>query len=336
MNAAVLNLPDVLTGIAPELIGLALPDEHLADCARCPMAGQPFHPSIRCCTYEPALPNFLAGRALSRGDLGSERVRARIERGIGLGPLGIQPDPAWSADYIARRETDFGRNADWRCPYWVEGPLSCSIWPDRNAVCRSWHCRHTEGVRGHRLWSAVRKLAAGAEQRVSAWCAEQEACPAPGSGAEAWVAYFVATARHAEQADAQALRDADVEALREAVRVAFAALRDAPPEVLGVEVKQVTPVGDEVELVGYTPWYPVRFPTWVFALLAAFDGERTRDEAVQLALRTDARVDPAWVRTLWDVGILRAREDGDDAPWGLGGPDLSPEQLQSRYDRSDR
>ncbi|MCB9673755.1 MAG: hypothetical protein H6737_01485 [Alphaproteobacteria bacterium] len=337
MNPAVLHLPDALTRLAPELVDVELPDETRADCANCPLAGQPFLRDVRCCTYEPALPSFLAGRALLRENAGSARVRARIRKGTGLTPLGIQPDPAWSEAYVQRRETDFGRNRDWACPYWVEGPLSCSIWPDRNAVCRSWHCKHTEGFRGHAVWVAVRKLAAAAERRLAAWCAEVETAP-EGTDEAAWVAYYTACARRVENArdeDLDTLRDSEIDALRESLAVAVSGLHAAIPDILGVEVKAVIPRGEQVELVGYTPWNSAVFPRSVFALLAQFDGDRPTGLAVQQACESEPSVDPGWVRVLWDIGVLRAREAGDVATWGFGGADLTPETLMERFDRSD-
>jgi hypothetical protein len=335
MNAAVRHLPLALTWLAPELARLDLPDETRADCANCPMANAPFHPKTRCCTYEPALVNFLAGRALSRNDRGSEKLRARIATGVGVGPLGVKPSVAWVEQYARKRETDFGRNPAWTCPYWVEGPLSCSIWRDRNATCRTWHCKHTNGVRAHRVWSALRKLASNCEGRLAGLCTRHIEAPRSAKTRD-WVAYYKACARFVDQLaaeDLEILVDDELHALRADLRDAHEGLREPPADALGVEVRKVIDHGDEVELVGYTPWDSARFPKAVFVLLSEFDGHRPTGEAVQRAISNDAAVDPAWVQRLWDIGVLKANDADADVPWGFEGPDLSPETLAEQLDR---
>jgi len=334
-SASVLHLHRAILALAPELAELPLPDEPLADCANCPLAGQPFHPTVRCCTYEPALPNFLVGRALARDNTGAEKIRERIAAGAGVGRLGIQPSAEWLAEYAQRRDTDFGRNPDWRCPYWVDGPLSCSIWPDRNTVCRSWHCKHSDGFRGHELWTRVRKLGAACERRLSGWCAEQ-LTPPKNPSVPGWESYYRACAQqveHATEAQLAALADPQLQASRAELRQAWQQLTQPIPEVLGVEVRAVIERGDQVELVGYSPWNSARFPRSVFALLAEFDGERPRDQAVQRALATNPEVQAHWVETLFEIRVLRPREADDAAPWGFGAPDLDPEELKQRFTR---
>src|SRR5690606_9126442 len=151
----------------------------------------------RCCTYHPALANFLVGRALSRGDAGSALVRARIARLDGVGPLGVGPPGDWAERYARARDGGFGREASWRCPYWVAGPLSCGIWQDRNMVCRSWHCKHVDGVRGHRLWASVRALGTHVETQLAAWCATDRPIPTDAPG---WEAYYLACAAQVDAA----------------------------------------------------------------------------------------------------------------------------------------
>lgn len=325
------HLPLAVARLAPELVEAALPDESLADCARCPLAGGSFLADVRCCTYHPALPNFLVGRALSREDAGSERVRARLQDPDGVGPLGIAPPGGWSERYQRERDTGFGRDPSWTCPYWVAGPLSCSIWRDRNAVCRSWHCKHVDGVRGHHLWSAVRALGRGAEVRLAEWCAAELAPPADPSG---WEGYYRACADRVDRAateDLAHLADEGLGALRQAVQDALAGLHVPMPDVLGPNVRGVTPRGDQVELVGYTPWHGVVLPRAVFVLLAELDGERTWQDAVQRARATDPTVEAAWVGLLWERDLLQAPDR--PGPWGLGAPDLDPDALSRAFGR---
>lgn len=322
MNPAVQHLPLAMVWLAPELVREPLPDERLADCARCPLAGDPFLPDVRCCTYQPALPNFFAGRALRRGGVGAERVRARIARADGVGPLGISPPDGWAEQYARERDAGFGRDPSWRCPFWVEGPLSCSIWPDRNSVCLSWHCKHVDGVRGHRRWSAVSALGQAVERRLAAWCAVGE--PPPPGDVDGWVAWYVGCAERIESASAEDLAGLGDDAL-DRLRADCVPAPTPMPDVLAPCVRDVRPAGDAVELVGYTPWHTLTLPRAVFVLLAEMDGERTWPEAVARARASDPSVDPAWVARLWDRDLLQAPDT--PGPWGFGAPDLDPDQL---------
>ena len=69
--------------------------------------------------------------------------------------------------YDREQEQGFGRRADWACPFWVKGPLSCSIWEDRNHTCRSWHCKHVDKAAGQRLWAAQRALGRAVESALA-------------------------------------------------------------------------------------------------------------------------------------------------------------------------
>src|SRR5689334_16917323 len=66
------------------------------DCAMCHKGGASagpvvhFEPDVKCCTYQPALPNFLVGAILAddTGELeeGKRRVRERIATRVGVTP----------------------------------------------------------------------------------------------------------------------------------------------------------------------------------------------------------------------------------------------------------
>jgi hypothetical protein len=335
MNGSVRHLALPITWLAPELVRLPLPEERRSDCANCPMAGAPFLEDVRCCTYEPRLANFLVGRAIQRGDGGTDQVMARLAKPDGRTARGLAAPLAWRRAYRAKRDTDFGRNRDWRCPYWVPGALSCSIWRDRSAVCRTWHCKHDDGVHGHDLWVVVRGLIAALEEALAEVAMGRVAAPDDDADPAVWAGYYVATAECVaalEATDLLALEDPDLARLRALVREVHGRLAAPMPDVLAPVVRNVTPHDDQVELQGYSPWNTVTLPSTVFVLLAELDGQRPWQEALDRARAADPTVDPAWVERLWRHGVLRAA-DASDADWGFEGPDLDPDDLARLLDR---
>lgn len=307
MNAAVRHLPAAMAWLAPELLE-PLPDEALADCASCPMAGAPFLIDVRCCTFHPVLPNFLAGRALRRGGPGADQVRARLQNPDGLDLRGIGAPSGWREAYEKDRDEAFGRRASWRCPYWVEGPLSCSVWQDRNSTCRSWHCKHVDGVHGQRVWSALRALGRGVESALARHVA---ACDPEPSDAESWEAHYLRCTARVEQLDIDALhalRTEHLDALRGALSAARDRLHVPVPDVLVPNVRSVEPEGSLVRLVGYSDWQPGVFPMAVFGLLGRCDGHTSWADAVASAVGAGEPVQASWVRQLFDLDLLRVPE----------------------------
>ncbi len=325
---ALAQLPLAFFWLAPELYDLEEPAERGSSCASCPLAGAPFSPTVRCCTYHPSVPNFLLGRALRRGGRGASRIVERLRDPAGRTAWGIRPPSSWCEEYHRRRDEAFGREEAWTCPYWVGGPLACGIWEDRNVVCRTWFCKHDEGEQGHAYWVALRLLAARIEDRLALLAAG--ACPAPPDDAspEVWAGYYLETAERVDRFGVEALaplRDELVD-LRDRLRQAHAARRGPMPDRLAPMVREVRERPDGVELIGYSPWNGVVFPRSVFALLAELDGERTWKEAVERARRVEPAVEASWVERLWRHGVIRARTD-PSVPWGFEGEDLDPDEL---------
>ncbi len=149
----------------------AFADEPRSACARCPAArpsddglAPRFAPELKCCTYWPALPNYAVGRILRDGGPGAARIRARLPA---RSPLRVGPPPGWSgAGPVGPR---FGRDPAMRCPYLDDG--ACSVWAHREAVCATFFCRTSAGVRGRRAWRAARDWAHDVEDLVADACA---------------------------------------------------------------------------------------------------------------------------------------------------------------------
>jgi hypothetical protein len=129
----------------------------------------PFEIKTKCCTYIPAIPNFLAGKILENNVavFNSYWKRAHVR------PQGVWPHQDFVAQYRPASPL-FGRNLDWRCPYYLEkeGGL-CGIWEQRNARCATWFCKHLRGKISHDFWSSVEALLTSVEAVLSLWCIHQ-------------------------------------------------------------------------------------------------------------------------------------------------------------------
>lgn len=182
---APVRLPALYARWAAELLPGPLPAEPHATCDACamlPVDGAPadgalhFDAETRCCTYHPALPNFLVGRVLREPGpdvaRSSEVIRARIAGRAGVSPLGVAPTDEGRARYEeAVRAGAFGRSPDLRCPHLRPGePEGCAVWAHRNATCATWFCKHDRGAPGMAFWSRLRELFALAEARLARWC----------------------------------------------------------------------------------------------------------------------------------------------------------------------
>lgn len=166
------------------LVGGPVPAESEATCDRCAMLSPPsgpagtsddiyFDPRSKCCTYIPALPNFLVGRIL--GDSAAESAAgraflvARIAAGVGVTPAGLAQPPAFALLY--RNAADaFGRAVSLRCPHYIAEAGTCGIWRHRQSVCSTWFCKHVRGAVGQRFWTSVRFLLDAVERSLASYC----------------------------------------------------------------------------------------------------------------------------------------------------------------------
>jgi hypothetical protein len=165
-----------------------IPRETKATCLDCAMCGSnggatpgytPFRPDVKCCSYLPALPNFLIGRVLNDDDpagaAGRASVEARVRSRIAVTPLGAGTAPVFALLYQqgdASSSKLFGRSRALICPHFVDenGGL-CGIWKYRNAVCTTFFCKHERGAVGQQFWMDLREVLRAAEEELAIWSA---------------------------------------------------------------------------------------------------------------------------------------------------------------------
>jgi hypothetical protein len=316
-HPAFVDLPDAYSVLFPALQRLDPPDESRTTCHACPQAQIPGGPEdpdrrylhdVRCCTYQPRLPNYLAGRALRRGGVGADRIRARIRREPeGVGVFGIHGTRAQAERYSAGT---FGRDRELTCPFWVPGPLSCSIWRDRNSVCRTWHCRTTDGARSLAYWDTVRDALQVLELRLAAWLVRQvpeQDRPADGAGVEDWERYYISTTDRllaATPAELGQIDMAEADGLALMLRIYQSMLHAPVPEQVVPIIAEIEDRGDNLALGGYSRLDMVTVPRSYMALYGLLLSGLPWREALEKAHEAGASFDAATIDLLWRRGLL--------------------------------
>ncbi len=211
-----------------------LRSEPEATCDRCPRClaprpdEAPFTLDVKCCGYQPRLPNYLAGAVLRDGGEGAGSLKARVDARVGITPLsvGVPPDYAAAWEHV-HRTTGFGSDPALVCPHFHEG--RCRIWAHRDAVCSTWFCRFERGAAGEAWWKALRALLQALETDLSRWAATELGLD-PSARPMGWgswqgdpVSFYVATAERVACLDAAEVKRIGGFGLRVRIREARAA-----------------------------------------------------------------------------------------------------------------
>ena len=330
-----------------DLLGGTLPEEQAATCSQCAMQGEAvpegyrFRADAKCCTYVPALPNYLVGAALRELPQGPAlaSLDARLADLSACTPHGLDVN---EADRVAYQEVvaseSFGRDPGLRCPHYLheQGGL-CGIWRHRNGVCATWFCKHDRGAAGQHFWQAVEAMLTMIERELCHWCACQllyRETPTATDGEgdslpewQVWVPrrrdYYLRAAALVDELswpEVQVIGGAELSELATRVRTAYAAIRPVvappgepglvqlrrPPQALvtgTVKVAQRGPVNTRV--VSYSDSDALELPSELVALLPRFDGRATEQVLAELAAE-GVTLTPELVARLVDFAVLRA------------------------------
>jgi hypothetical protein len=175
-------LPALYARWIEDLLGAPVEPETSAtcsDCAMCAPADAPpnpdglyFKPTVKCCSFWPILPNFLAGRILRdrapERSRGRASVEARIATGVAVTPLGLGRTAAQTCPDAA-----FGQDEAYLCPHFIpDGGGTCGIWPHREATCTTFFCKFVRGAAGASFWRALQRLLETVEQTLRWHCLE--------------------------------------------------------------------------------------------------------------------------------------------------------------------
>ncbi len=140
----------------------SLPKLNCDDCRMCRSKDgeiSPFSSQVKCCTYEPFLPNYLLGAMIQ--EKGFEFFDQTFNKASGvLMPIGYFP----SFELKNKLENNpklFGQSTDVRCHFYLNG--QCSIWPYRGSQCRSYFC-----------WQEHEKAHAESSNKINKFLNEKE------------------------------------------------------------------------------------------------------------------------------------------------------------------
>lgn len=151
--------------IPDDVQGLKI-SESWIDCSDCRMTREKrgsrarvvYDGHLKCCTFEPFLPNFHVGALLMNPnyetritDILTEKWRTKDI----VIPLGMVASLNYQFEFKNREPNDFGNRADLLCGYFDKDRSQCGIWMYRGAVCTSFYCSSQYGPRGKKFWKTL-------------------------------------------------------------------------------------------------------------------------------------------------------------------------------------
>jgi hypothetical protein len=326
-------LPPLYGRWISELLGGTLPEEHAATCDACVQCsghapeGYRFADATKCCTYVPALANYLVGGSLRAGSLiGRDRLLRRMKDE----PDSVTPHGLDATEGERQRYRDilagerFGRDPGLHCPYYLheQGGL-CGVWKHRNGICATWYCKHDRGAAGQRFWQALEVLLTTVERELSHWSACTilfDETPQEDDGGEApWSAWAGREAEYFRRAaelvealswtDVQAIAGPALEAAVHELLAAHVALHDGIPARLEVGTIRVSHRGPESSrVVTYLDTDALEIQNGLLDLLPRFDGRPTGEILAELRA-AGVQVSPDLLRVLVDFELLVAPPD---------------------------
>jgi hypothetical protein len=119
-------------------------------------------PHLKCCTFQPFLPNYAVGAILSQTSENYQEaqkvIRSKIKNREYALPIGILPSVKYQVEFMKNKKKIFGRDEDFLCSYYNKKNNSCGIWKYRGSVCTSFYCMSSYGQKGQKFWGQVRNF----------------------------------------------------------------------------------------------------------------------------------------------------------------------------------
>lgn len=155
------QFPNFYENLLPRDILNFAPEEKKATCDNCAMSegrhkGPKFYkPDLKCCTFQPFIPNFLVGGVFEDASASKahEVLRHQIENRLYSLPVGMTASVRYQMEFKSNKESDFGQNPDWLCSYYDRETQLCKMWRHRGVVCTTFYCKSSYGKQGMHFWS---------------------------------------------------------------------------------------------------------------------------------------------------------------------------------------
>lgn len=163
------TVPGVWAYMFPEEVKYFQVDPEIkSSCFNCPQVKDAgFHPSVRCCTVIPRVPNFLIGMAL-RNEPTRALVQSYIDGGHVL-PEGSNISPKQLLASLSYIVTPDRENPTVVCPFLNLASKQCGIYAFRSTVCSTFFCHHERGDEGRIFWEDLQDLGSQIEAALSQW-----------------------------------------------------------------------------------------------------------------------------------------------------------------------
>lgn len=129
--------------LEPSEIRWWLGGEPAINCFQC----HKYPSSVKCCTYEPLIPNFLVGAWLEHQKIKPSDLDHALYQ-----PIGRLPNPTLKAQLLASPDK-FGTHELAVCSFFQNE--RCSVWPLNGARCMTYFCESSRGQEGLSQWEVI-------------------------------------------------------------------------------------------------------------------------------------------------------------------------------------
>jgi Fe-S-cluster containining protein len=166
------TVPGIWRYMLPEdLLYFRVDPERGSSCFNCPQVkAHGFHPTSRCCSYIPRIPNFLLGFALM-DDATRELARNFVGSGYTI-PEGSQVSPLQMEQSLGFLSGQLPHGTV-VCPLLDGSSGKCRVYAFRNGVCSTFFCRHDQGEAGAEFWESLTDLVTQVETALAQWALDQ-------------------------------------------------------------------------------------------------------------------------------------------------------------------
>ncbi|MCK5683674.1 hypothetical protein KAJ27_06120 [bacterium] len=333
INQIIDNVSDVYASLLPDFFHQPFPLEDLATCDHCIMITDRdnkkndgaevrgsfheyciFHPDVKCCTYQPDLPNFLVGAILSskRSSLseGQRRIKEILLQGVGVTPESIIAIKSSTQEYSQLIDCSPDCDPEIGCPYFNKVQKNCSIWLFRQANCSTFFCKSVEGIAGQIFWSTMNFYLSSVEKQLADYVLQRFG---PSTGDEMWnqdkTEFYInayASVKGLNRAGFKEICGTDLDEIFEQVQYSYAeATRSTVPEKLKKNPDlQYNKLAD-AKYQYDTGHGRCVLSSQVHSTLSFFDGKATNKQVIERVLiEQKIRISSAFILRLFKNLIL--------------------------------